>query len=380
MNEKNTQNVIPNVNSKKKEERNVPDLGITYKLKDIAKIYDGTHQTPNYKTAGIPFVSVENIHSIYEFNKFITKEAYELEFNKNHPIKGDILMTRIGDIGTPALITKDIDIGYYVSLARISLFNKVLPEYMYFYIQTSQFQHELWKKTIHVAFPKKINKEDIGECKVKLYSTNKQKEISKILMAIENRILTQKKIIECYKSFMKSISNIILSAEVNMKLGDICEIKKGTQLNSKDFDNNGIYPVINGGVNISGYSNNFNSENMITISEGGNSCGYVNYFKGKFWSGGHNYTLTKKSNFIYDYLFHYLKYKEKDIMSLRVGSGLPNIQKTAIINFSIYIPDIDSQTRIANILNSILDKIQNEKSILSLYIKEKEYLLNKLFI
>ena len=47
-------------------------------------------------------------------------------------------MTRIGDIGTPALVTKDIDIGYYVSLARISLFNKVLPEYMYFYIQTPQ--------------------------------------------------------------------------------------------------------------------------------------------------------------------------------------------------------------------------------------------------
>ena len=136
MNEKNTQNVIPNVNSKKKEERNVPDLGITYKLKDIAKIYDGTHQTPDYKSSGIPFVSVENIDNIFKFNKYISKEAYELEFNKNHPIKGDILMTRIGDIGTPALITKDIDIGYYVSLARISLFDKVLPEYMYFYIQT----------------------------------------------------------------------------------------------------------------------------------------------------------------------------------------------------------------------------------------------------
>ena len=211
-------------------------------------------------------------------------------------------------------------------------------------------------------------------------SLEEERKIADFLSEIDKRILTQKKIIECYKSFMKSISNIILSAEANMKLGDICEIKKGTQLNSKDFDNNGIYPVINGGVNISGHSNNFNSENMITISEGGNSCGYVNYFKGKFWSGGHNYTLTKKSNFNYDYLFHYLKYKEKDIMSLRVGSGLPNIQKSSIINFSIYIPNIDSQTKITNILNCILDKIQNEKNILTLYIKEKEYLLNKLFI
>lgn len=211
-------------------------------------------------------------------------------------------------------------------------------------------------------------------------SVSEEIKIAKFLTLIDERIFTQKKIIEYYLSFMKSIRDILLSAKANIKLGDICEVKKGTQLNSKDFDDNGIYPVINGGINISGYSNNYNSNNMITISEGGNSCGYVNYFKEKFWSGGHNYTLTKKINFNYDYLFHYLKYKENDIMLLRVGSGLPNIQKPSIINFLIYMPNIDIQNNITNILNSVLNKINHEKSILNLYVKEKEYLLNKLFI
>lgn len=216
--------------------------------------------------------------------------------------------------------------------------------------------------------------------KFKVPNNDEKRKINELISLIEQRVLTQKKIIEYYLSFMKSIRDILLSAKANIKLGDICEVKKGTQLNSKDFDDNGIYPVINGGINISGYSNNYNSNNMITISEGGNSCGYVNYFKEKFWSGGHNYTLTKKINFNYDYLFHYLKYKENDIMLLRVGSGLPNIQKPSIINFLIYMPNIDIQNNITNILNSVLNKINHEKSILNLYVKEKEYLLNKLFI
>ena len=119
---------------------------------------------------------------------------------------------------------------------------------------------------------------------------------------------------------------------------------------------------------------------MITVSEGGNSCGFVNYFKDEFWSGGHNYTLKKKTEFNYNYLFHYLKFKEKEIMSLRVGSGLPNIQKPALLKFPIYLPKISIQNEYTIIMNTILEKINIEKGILRLYTKEKEYLLNKLFI
>ena len=50
---------------------------------------------------------------------------------------------------------------------------------------------------------------------------------------------------------------------------------------------NGKYYVLNGGKEPSGYTNSWNTpESTITISEGGNSCGFVNYNEEKFWSGG----------------------------------------------------------------------------------------------
>ncbi|MEA4836087.1 MAG: hypothetical protein VB133_13260 [Anaeromusa sp.] len=48
-----------------------PD-GVEYvRLNKICKIYDGTHQTPTYTASGVKFVSVENINSLYDTQKYI---------------------------------------------------------------------------------------------------------------------------------------------------------------------------------------------------------------------------------------------------------------------------------------------------------------------
>ena len=49
---------------------------------------------------------------------------------------------------------------------------------------------------------------------------------------------------------------------------------------------------MNGGTQPSGYYNSYNTDaGTISISEGGIRCGYVQYNKENFWSGGHCYTL-----------------------------------------------------------------------------------------
>ena len=73
-------------------------------LGEVADIYDGTHQTPTYTESGVKFVSVENIKSLYESKKYISIEDYKKY--KTKPQKGDVLMTRIGDIGTPVWAVK----------------------------------------------------------------------------------------------------------------------------------------------------------------------------------------------------------------------------------------------------------------------------------
>ena len=139
---------------------------------------------------------------------------------------------------------------------------------------------------------------------------------------------------------------------------------------------------MNGGIEPSGYYNDFNtSANTISISEGGNSCGFVQFNDVPFWSGGHCYTLQIKCSQIdIRYLFHFLKYREHDVMALRIGSGLPNIQKKDLERFQILMPSVDKQQRCATIFDCLQHKEDIEVSILSQWQKQRQYLLRQMFI
>lgn len=171
------------------------------KLGEIAKIFDGTHQTPNYVDNGIPFFSVENVTANNFTNtKYISKDVFERENKRVKIEQGDILMTRIGDIGTVRYIDWEAEASFYVSLALIKQSEFYNSEYLAHYFATDKFQSELWNRTIHVAFPKKINLGEIGECLVSVPCDLEQTYIANFLTVFASKIETEKKILQLYKN------------------------------------------------------------------------------------------------------------------------------------------------------------------------------------
>lgn len=163
------------------------DEWVVKPLETICKVYDGTHQTPKYVPNGIRFVSVENIGDIYASDKYISEAAYGSDF-KAYPEKGDILMTRIGDIGTPCIVSSNEPIAYYVSLALLKEITIHTP-FLYYAMQGEFFQKELDDRTLHHATPKKINKGEIGKCLVKYpNSQDEQETIADVLTAMDDEI------------------------------------------------------------------------------------------------------------------------------------------------------------------------------------------------
>lgn len=173
-------------------------------LEKISSVYDGVHQTPNYVETGVPFVSVENINDLENTNKFISMEDFKKDF-KVYPEKDDILMTRIGDIGTSALVPKE-GFAYYVSLALIKTKkNAIIPKFLNQYIKSNIFQHELYKRSLQYAFPKKINKGEIGKCVVKVPSLPEQQKIADFLTAVYKQIEVEEKRLETMKTIKKGL-------------------------------------------------------------------------------------------------------------------------------------------------------------------------------
>ncbi|PQJ17872.1 hypothetical protein BST94_09670 [Nonlabens xylanidelens] len=176
------------------------------RLGEVAKYYDGTHQTPKYVEEGIPFYSVEHVTANqFSKTKFITNEVFEKENKRVKLERGDILMTRIGDIGTSRLIDWDVNASFYVSLALLKQNETFNSTYLNQFISSRFFQNELWKRTIHVAFPKKINLGEIGNCKVKLPNLKEQQKIASYLSALDDEIEAVQVQIEQTQVFKKGL-------------------------------------------------------------------------------------------------------------------------------------------------------------------------------
>lgn len=211
-----------------------------------------------------------------------------------------------------------------------------------------------------------------------------QIKIAGFLDLIEKRIQTQIKIIDDYNSLKMGIYNCMFKENyADYKLKQLAYIVKGDQINNDQLLSNGSYYMMNGGASPSGYLDSYNvSENTISISEGGNSCGYVQFNSSPFWSGGHCYTIQNVNSALIEnkYLYHYLKYKEKEIMNLRIGTGLPNIQKKDLENFTILVPSLLIQRKNLALFEMLDEKISILNEELANLQKQKKYLLCNMFI
>lgn len=229
-----------------------------------------------------------------------------------------------------------------------------------------------------------LHNSDLKEVLVSIPSYDEQLHIVKLLTKIDERIQTQSKIIDDYNSLKMGIYNCMFKENyADYKLKQLAYIVKGDQINNDQLLSNGSYYMMNGGASPSGYLDSYNvSENTISISEGGNSCGYVQFNSSPFWSGGHCYTIQNVNSALIEnkYLYHYLKYKEKEIMNLRIGTGLPNIQKKDLENFTILVPSLLIQRKNLALFEMLDEKISILNEELANLQKQKKYLLCNMFI
>lgn len=381
-------------------------------LENVAEIFDGTHQTPLYTKTGVQFVSVENIEDIYKSEKYISHEEYDKY--KSKPQINDILMTRItaGVIGKTAMVTKDIPLAYYVSLALIRC-EKLFPSYVEKYIHSIQFRKELYKRIIHTAFPKKINLGDIGKCLVGITNEQEQQKIAEFLSTIDTVIEKQKETISAWEERKKGVMQKLFSQEVRFKaddgnefpkwkekkLGDICApLTYGMNTAAVKYDGENKYIRITDIDDESHlYKNNelvspegelddkyLVSENDILLARTGASVGKSYLYDkkdGKLYYAGFlikAHVKSENSKFIFYQTLTDRYARWVQVTSMR--SGQPGINANEYSEFMMYVPCLTEQQKIADCLSSLDEVIKKQKATLAAWEELKKGLLQQMFI
>ena len=150
--------------------------------------------------------------------------------------------------------------------------------------------------------------------------------------------------------------------KIKTQLKNIASYSKGEQINGDDLIENGTYDYLNGGIAPSGKWNSYNTPaNTVTISEGGNSCGYVNFMNKPFWCGAHCYYLFDTISNA-KYLYYALKSQQDRLMKIRSGACMPNIKKSDLGKFEIfYETDEDEQNKVVDVLTKCENVICSRK-------------------
>lgn len=362
-------------------------------LNSVAKIYDGTHQTPTYVKDGVPFYSVEQVTANnFDDTKFISEEVYAREQKRVTISRGDILMTRIGDIGTARYIDWNVRASFYVSLALIKQSDKYVGNFLSKYIDTDIFQRELWQKTIHVAFPKKINLGEIGNCLVKLPSIPEQQKIADFSTAVDEQIATINKKVGLLKKYKKSVMQKIFTQQIRFtdsesgsypqweskKLGDIATIKTG-DLNVQDAQENGKYTFFDRSEDIKKY-NKYSFDNEALIYAGEGSKFLPRYFKGKYGLHQRSYTIFDVYGVNMKLLYYFMLTQNNHFLRYAVGSTVKSLRMDCFTKCIIPVPSIKEQQKIAEFLTAIDEKITLEESKLKAANAWKKGLLQRMFV
>jgi len=137
--------------------------------------------------------------------------------------------------------------------------------------------------------------------------------------------------------------------------------------------------LVNGGKEYSGYTDKYNENAYtITISQGGESAGYVNWLEVCFWAGAHCYVVENPEGYNTRYLYHTLKNKEREIQLSKQGAGIPGLNRDTLYKQVIPIPSLEEQTRIVGILDTFTSAIDNLKEQIAQRRKQYEYYRDQL--
>jgi type I restriction enzyme, S subunit len=275
----------------------------------------------------------------------------------------------IGRYGPPIFqILQGINGAYNVALIKATPNKKITRDYL----------HSILKQEKLFNFIDSLSRRSSGQTGVEMPALKsyglplpplaEQALISSAIADMDVFLLTLDKIILKKKGLKQAVLQGLLSGQtrlpgysgewISRRLGEVASVTKGSQLKIHDVDEDGQVPHLNGGMQPSNYTNKSNVKaNTIAISEGGNSCGYVQFMTQAYWCGGHCYSVVPKG-IDNRFLYHALKGSQAEIMALRVGSGLPNVQKSALLSFEIRFPKSNlEQIAIAEALSEMDSEI-----------------------
>ena len=401
----------------------------------FCKVYDGTHQTPNYVDFGIPFYSVENVSADdFEHTKYISLEEYTQISKRANITQGDILMTRIGSIGVCKYVDWNCKAGFYVSLALLKCNDRVDARFICHLSNSENFKKEIELHSLLTAIPQKINLGPISDVRIALPKTiEEQQRIANALSDVDTLINNLEKLIAKKKNIKQGAMQQLLTGKKRLPgfapakpiykqtelgkiptdweektFGELFDILPNNTLSRAELnENSGSFKNVHYGdvlvkfqewidcsKNTLPFINSDAKFNHTTLQDGdviiadtaedetvGKSTEIYNVGKLKVVSGLHTIPTRPKKKFASKWLGYFINSAcwHDQILPFITGTKVSAISKAAVAETKFFYPaKIEEQTAIANVLSDMDTEIATLETKLAKYRKLKTGMMQQL--
>ena len=224
------------------------------KIKEVAKVKDGTHFSPKSTCGEFKYITSKNIKFGYldlSDISYVSEEEHKVIY-KSCPVKnGDLLLTKDGaNTGNACINTLNEEFSLLSSVAFIdgfenTLFNQFLLQQILWNKTQTRLQAEMSGQAITRLTITKIDSFNII-----LPPLKEQEKIAEILTIWDEAITKQTELLRAKELQKKGLMQKLLSGEVRfngfndeweeVRLGEICKITTG-KLNANAMVENGQY-------------------------------------------------------------------------------------------------------------------------------------------
>ena len=337
----------------------------------------------DYVENGIPIVTTEHFKTgLMPSDKFgipqvsnedyIRLKGYRLETN-------DIVFSRVGSVDINAHV--GIEQNGWLFSGRVL---RVRPKYdidslfLHYALSTEAVKRDIRNRAVGQTMPS-INTPILSSTTIQLpKDLFEQKKVAHFLRLLDERIITQNKIIEKLQSLIKGLAaQLTQSGTPNIRLCDCLECHSSTLLENC-VSVTGSYPVY-GATGLIGYTNNYayNGESILIVKDG-SGVGSLSYVNDHFSVIGTLNYLTAKENYSILYLYYALM--AFNFTPYITGMAIPHIYFKDYGKAKLFYPSIEKRIRIASLLHNIEQKLVVEQNLVISLSTQKSYLLRMLFI
>ena len=358
-----------------------------------------------YKSEGHPFVRSQNVgwgHLILGDIAYIDEETHKRQKGTELQLN-DILLNITGaSIGRSALVDEQIvggNVNQHVCIIRAN--EKLVPSFLCNFLLSRYGQKQI--DSFQAGGNRQgLNFEQIKSIKISLPSVEEQKKIADLLQLLEQRIVTQNKIIEDLKKLKSAIIEKHYS-QVKKRTTCIADLGESFSVGSlakDDLTETGKPCVIYGelfttyGEIITQIESHTNKTDGVILSKKGDllfpSSTTVDAMSLIAPSvinvdgvilGGDMFGIHISPNFNAQYLSYYFNHiAKRQLAKYAKGSTIIHLHYTDIEKAKLFLPSLEEQNRMAKCLVSLDDKIKGENALLNLLNNQKAYLLYQMFI